>query len=58
MTDNHKKHFELQLLSDGLRRQPELRDEVHAAIVEALRPYERDGRLVLQASTLIASAAA
>ena len=45
-------------IADGLRRQPDLRPEVHAAVVEALRPYVRDGHLVLQASVLIASATA
>ena len=45
-------------LADGLRRQPDLRPEVHAAVVEALRSSVRDGHLVLQASALIVSATA
>ena len=45
-------------IADGLRRQPERRDEVRAAIIEALEPLVQDSRVVFRSSALIASARA
>jgi SAM-dependent methyltransferase len=43
-------------LAAGLRRRPERRDDLERAIANALRPYERDGVVVLQAAGWIVSA--
>jgi SAM-dependent methyltransferase len=44
------------LLADGLQRRPDLRDATRAAIVEAVRPFERDGTVHLGAHALIVTA--
>lgn len=44
------------LLIEGLRQQPHLRSAARAAIVEAVRPFERDGTVHLGAHALIVSA--
>ncbi|WP_426573051.1 methyltransferase domain-containing protein [Aquihabitans sp. McL0605] len=44
------------VIAAGLAAHPDLRAEVHAAVVDALRPNVRDGTLVFQASAMIASA--
>jgi SAM-dependent methyltransferase len=43
-------------LAAGLQRRPERRDELVRAIANALRPYERDGVVVMQATGWIVSA--
>jgi SAM-dependent methyltransferase len=44
------------LLVDGLQRRPDLREATRAAIVEAVRPFERDGIVHLGAHALIVTA--
>lgn len=45
-------------LAEALRQKPEMADEMRAAIADGLRPYERDGRVVLGAAALVTTATA
>jgi SAM-dependent methyltransferase len=46
------------LIVEGLRRQPALRPEARKAIIEAVRPFEREGIVHLGANALIVTARA